>query len=178
MSQTNYDIVKGISQAAAEAYDGALDDKDQPLEIGLKREEGHPVLDSRQIDGFKVRISGATLVITYQSDIKLKDVYSTDLENELEQTMADIVKYLKKRYRAITGKSLGLKEAGEVDAMVQKTSRVRVFVTARKHYKISGMDGVEDVGKPSENTLDKNFRKFLEAGGSESKPKNVTRKKD
>ena len=29
-------------------------DKDgSPLDIGLNREKGHPILDSRQIDGFK-----------------------------------------------------------------------------------------------------------------------------
>jgi len=41
MTQKNniIDIVNGISQAAADAYDGALDDKGEPLKTGLKREE-------------------------------------------------------------------------------------------------------------------------------------------
>ena len=38
------DIVRGLSQAAANAYDG-YDNMDE--KIGLNREEGHPVLDSR-----------------------------------------------------------------------------------------------------------------------------------
>ena len=67
MSQEPYDIVKGIAQAAANAYDGAHDDKGEPIEIGLKREEGHPVLDSREMDGFKVRIDGTHVIITYQA---------------------------------------------------------------------------------------------------------------
>ena len=35
---TTYEIVQAIQQAAANAYDGALDDKGEPLKIGLKRE--------------------------------------------------------------------------------------------------------------------------------------------
>ena len=73
MSQETYDIVRGIAQAAANAYDGACDDKGEPIEIGLKREKGHPVKDSRQMDGFKVRTEGTHVVLTYQADIKLKD---------------------------------------------------------------------------------------------------------
>ena len=69
MSQKNYELIQGIMQAAADAYDGALDEKGEPLKVGLKREEGHPVYDSRMIDGFKVRCDGAHLMVTYQSEI-------------------------------------------------------------------------------------------------------------
>lgn len=56
------DIVRGLSQAAANAYDGYenMDEK-----IGLRREEGHPVLDSRLMDGFKVRFAADNLIVTY-----------------------------------------------------------------------------------------------------------------
>ena len=69
------DIVNGISQAAANAYDGALDDKGEPLKVGLKREEGNPILDKRVVDGFNVSIAGNILNIKYQGEIMLKDVY-------------------------------------------------------------------------------------------------------
>ena len=94
MTQKNYDVVKGIAQAAANAYDGALDENGEPIKIGLKREEGHPVLDSRTMDGFKVKVNGDKLILTYQSDTKLKEVYGGDYEGELEQTMTDIVSFL------------------------------------------------------------------------------------
>ena len=84
------------------------------------------------MDGFKCQIDGAKLIVKYQSDLLLKDVYSGNLENELEQTFADIVKHLKKQYKKITGDTLRLKAAGECDALVQSTSRVRVFVLATK----------------------------------------------
>ena len=164
MSQKDLDVVRGIMQAAADSYDGALDDKGEPIKVGLKREEGHPVLDTRVMDGFKCQIDGANLIIKYQSDLLLKDVYSGNLENELEQTMSDIVKHLKKQYKKITGKTLKLKSACEVDALVQSTSRVRVFVLATKIYEIGNLKDVENRLQPSENNLDKNFKKFLEKG--------------
>ena len=49
MSQETYDVFRGIAQAAANSFDGALDDDGNPIEIGLKREQGHPVHDSRNI---------------------------------------------------------------------------------------------------------------------------------
>ncbi len=170
MSQKVVDVLRGISQAAAGMYDGALDDNGEPVKIGLKREEGNPLLDKRAIDGCKIRCSGNTLIVSYHSELLLKDVYSGNLESELEQIMSDIVSYLKKQYRKITGNTLSLKEKGECDARVESTSRVRVFVTARKDYEISNMDGVEDIMAGSKDNLDKNFKNFLEKSSDKKAP--------
>ena len=169
MSQANYELIQGVMQAAADSFDGAFDEKGQPLEIGLKREKGHPVLDSRQIDGFRCKIDGSHLQITYHSEIKLKDVYGGNLEKELEQTMADIVNHLKKKYKQNTSKTLRLTPAGEVDAIVEKTSNVRVWVVAKKVYRIPGLSGVEDRLAPSADRLEVDFKKFLEQGSGGSK---------
>ena len=178
MSQQVVDILRGISAAAAGMYDGAMDEEGEPLKIGLKREEGNPNLDSRVIDGCKVRVSGKTLIVSYHSECKLKDVYSTKVKfvDDIEQTMADIVKFLKKRYRKITGKALSLKEKGECNARVESTSRVRVFVTARKDYEISGLGGVEDTGAESKDSLEASFKKFLDQDAGTKRPKNDKRK--
>ena len=165
MSQATLEIIQGLAQAAAECYDGASDDEGQPLDIGLKREKGHPVLDSRQIDGFKVRVEGTMAVITYHSEIKLKDVYATKFEDGLEQTMADIASHLKKKYKKITGKALRMSPAGEVDAIVEKISKVRVHVVAKKVYKLGGMVGAEDKLTPSADKLENKFKNFLSLGG-------------
>ena len=42
---TPLEIIRGVAQAAANAYDGALDQDGKPLDIGLSREEGHLVKD-------------------------------------------------------------------------------------------------------------------------------------
>ena len=106
------DIVRGISQAAANAYDGSQDEKysldGEARKIGLKREEGDPILDSRVVDGFSVRMSGPILTISYQSDIKLKDVYAGDIEADCEQMIQNVANFLKKEFKKITGDALTL----------------------------------------------------------------------
>ena len=79
MSQASLEVIRGIAQAAANAYDGALDENGDPIKIGkkgMKREKGHNVLDSRTVDGFKVKIQGKTLTILYQSDITIKELHN------------------------------------------------------------------------------------------------------
>jgi hypothetical protein len=45
-------IIQGIAAAMANSYDGATDENGDPIKIGLRREEGNPVIDSRVMDGF------------------------------------------------------------------------------------------------------------------------------
>ena len=176
MSQETYDVIRGIAQAAADGYDGALDENGEPIKIGLKREEGNPLLDSRTMDGFKVNIAGSNLILTYQCELSLRDVYGAKLENELEQTMADIVKFLKKRYRKITKKSLGLTPVGECDAMVQKINNRMIKCNAKKMYKISNLNDVDNLSDSKRGDIEKSFKSFLELGGLGNKAKNDKRK--
>jgi len=142
---TTYEIVQAIQQAAANAYDGALDDKGEPLKIGLKREEGHMVFDSRTMDGFGVSFHGNKLFIKYQADVLLKDVAANGFENEIAGMIKKVVSYLKKEYKKITGNALTLTMEGDVDVLVQKTSQVRTWVQATAIYKIGGLKEVEEV---------------------------------
>ena len=162
------DIVRGISQAAANAYDGSQYEKysldGEARKIGLKREEGDPIIDSRVIDGFNVRMSGPILTISYQSDIKLKDVYAGDIEADVDEMIENVASFLKKEYKKVTGDTLSLSAEGEVDVLVQNTSKVRVFVTGKKNYKVGNLDGVLEVGLPSEDRLDKSIRDFISLG--------------
>ena len=64
---TVYDIIQGLSQAAANAFDGALTEDGEPIKAGLQREEGHPILDKRVMDGFNVKFYGNMMCLTYQS---------------------------------------------------------------------------------------------------------------
>ena len=162
------DIVRGISHAAANAYDGSQDEKysldGEARKIGLKREEGDAIIDSRVVDGFNVRMSGPILTISYQSDIKLKDVYAGDIEADVDEMIENVASFLKKEYKKVTGDTLSLSAEGEVDVLVQNTSKVRVFVTGKKNYKVGNLDGVLEVGLPSEDRLDKSIRDFISLG--------------
>jgi hypothetical protein len=162
MSEKTLEVIRGLAQAAASSYDGALDKDGKPITLGLKREEGDVIVDTRQIDGFKVRFGGPVMTISYQSDIQLKDVYGGNFENEIESTFGDIVKYLKKEYHKITGKACSLKAQGDAEILVQETSRIRVFVTAHKNYDIGDVNDIKDPEKTLSERFESKFRTFLD----------------
>jgi len=163
---TTLEIIRGISQVMANSYDGALDDDGEPIKVGLKREEGHPIHDSRVMDGFKVTISGDQLCIHYHSEVKLKDVHDNNFEGDVESMINDIAKFIKKEYKKITKSALSLKAVGEVEAVVQQTSRVRTWVQAKRYYDIGGLDkSTEAVSGESKDSVDAKFKDFLEKGG-------------
>ena len=179
MSSTTLEIIQGLAQAAANSYDGAHDERyaldGQARKIGLKREEGCPIMDSRVIDGFKVKFYGNMMCINYQSDIKLKEVYGNNFEQDMERMINEIKKFLQREYKAITGNSVTLTKQGEVQVMVQSTSRVRSFVQASQHYKISKVES-EPYLEPSIDRTREVTRKFLEQF-SNKRPKNEFIKK-
>jgi len=173
---TTLEIIRGISQAAANGYDGALDDKGEPISVGLKREDGDPIVDSRVMDGFSVRMHGNILKLTYQSEIKLQDVHDKNFESDIEQTLQDIANFLKKEYKKVTGNTLSLTSQGECTVLVQNTSKVRVFIVANKDYKIGNIADVDSVKGEAKDSIDAKFKSFLEQGGLGTRPDNDKRK--
>jgi hypothetical protein len=165
MSKETLEIIQGLSQAAANAYDGAHDERfsldGQQRQVGLQREEGCALMDSRVIDGFKVKFYGDSIIINYQSDVRMKDLKDNRFENDIAATINDVKKFLVKEYKAITGNSITLTKKGEPQILVQQTSRVRTFVQAYQHYKVSGLS-MENVGQPSEPNVRDITKKFLE----------------
>jgi hypothetical protein len=174
---TTMEIVRGISQVMTNSHDGALDDEGAPIKVGLKREEGDPITDSRIMDGFKVSFYGPQLCIHYHAEVKLKDVQDKNFESDLEQMIGDIAKFIKKEYKKTTGSALSLKAAGDVDAIVQNTSRVRTWVQAKQYFDIGGIDDdTEAINGESKDSVDAKFNSFLEQGGWGKKSKNDKRK--
>ena len=171
MSKETLEIIQGLSQAAANAYDGShmenysLDG--QARKVGLRREEGIPLLDKRCIDGFKVKFYGDSMIINYQSDVMMKNLKDDRFENEIIQTINEVKKFLQKEYKVVTGKSISLTEKGDPQIIVQTTSRVRTFVQAYQHYKIGGLT-MDQIGQPSEPNVRHITKKFLETAIAES----------
>ena len=138
---TTLDIVRGISQAAANAYDG-YDSKGEKIKVGLKREKGNPLLDKRVMDGFSVNFHGNKLCIKYHGEVSLKDIHKRGparFEEEIEQMFNDIVKFLKKEYKKVMGASLSLSPDGEADSIIQRMNSVRNWVQSSKYYTIGNM---------------------------------------
>ena len=93
------------------------------------------------------------------------DVHDKNFENDLERKMGDIASYLKKEFKKITKKALNLKSLGDVDALVQQTSRVRVFVVATKTYEVGNLSSVDAVeGDTTVKNINRNFQDFLAEG--------------
>lgn len=165
MSKETLEIIQGLSQAAANAWDGghmenySLDG--QARKTGLKREEGIPLLDKRCVDGFKVKFYGDSMIINYQSDVMMKDLKDNGFENEIARTIDEVKKFLQKEYKAVTGKAITLTAKGETQVIVQTTSNVRTFVQAYQHYKVGGLE-MDQIGAPSESNVRDITKKFLE----------------
>lgn len=178
---TTLQIIQGLSQAASNAYDGVHDERfsldGQVRKVGLRREEGCPLMDSRVNDGFSVKFYGNKICINYQSDILLREIYNTkDYEGEIVRQLDQVKKFLQKEYKAITGNSVSLTAQGEPKILVQSTSRVRSFVQAYQHYKIGGVKE-EPIMDPAVEDSRAITRKFLEQVKAAKRPNNEFIKK-
>jgi len=177
---TVYEIIQGINQAAANAgWDGAHEESLQAdgeaRDAGLKRQEGHYINDRRVMDGFNVTFHGPLLRLKYQSEIRIKEVQDKGFENDVESHIHEIVKFLKKEYKAITGNSLTLTKEGDASILVQRISNYRTDCQAHCDYRIGGLTDVIDVnGGTDEERLASTIRDFLSQGRDKAKkPSNV-----
>jgi len=172
---TTYEIIQALSQAAANAYDGAMTEDGEMIKAGLAREEGNPLLDKRVMDGFGVKFYGNMMCLSYMSEVTLKEVYANGFEADVEQRMAEVVKFLKKEAKKVNGTNVSLTKDGEIDIRVENSSRVRSWVTAQMHYKIGGMEEVAIVGEAIEDKLAAGWQKFMSQGGLGTRPPNDKR---
>jgi len=178
---TVYEIIQGINQAAANAYDGAHDESLQTdgkaRSAGLERENGHYIHDRRVMDGFGVVFHGPILRIKYQAETRIKDVKDKGFENDVIRHLQDIVKFLKKEYKSITGDTLTLTKEGDHHILVQRMSNYRTDVQAHCDYRIGGLKDVGEVEAGSdEERLDKAYKDWLSLGPKNKRPSNDTRK--
>jgi len=170
-------IIQGISAAMANSYDGAVDEKGEPIKIGLRREEGNPVLDSRTIDGFGFKIQGDLLVVKYNTEENIKGLRGihhmglAKYQQEIEQRMADIIKFIKKESKKATGANLNLKLEGEIDILMQPINKLRTVVTAVGMYKIGGMKAQEDPKAKGARRSESDFYKDFISNLKEEKRK-------
>ena len=156
---TTLEIINGISQVLANSYDGALDEAGEPVKIGLRREEGNPLIDHRVMDGFGAHIGGGRLHIKYHTEIPLKEVHSNGFEGEMESMVEKVKSFIQKEYNKVTKSSLSLSDPSEVDVLVEYISRIRCSVKVHKCYKIGG------IPEEPEKEVDPEFEKMVKLGG-------------
>lgn len=153
------EVVKGLQQAAANAYDGALDDEGNPVKAGLRREEGSFLKDSRIIDGFSIKLQDNKMILNYQTEMSTKDIHDKRFENKIEQTMADVVKFLKKEYKNITGSSVKLTKKEGPEIQISETSHIRRFANAQCVYEIEGIKSSDE-----KRTVDNAIKDWIKLG--------------
>ena len=170
MAKEDFEVLKDLSVAAGNLYDGAVDDKGEPIDMGLKRDE-LPDTNRKQFDAGKVRFAGDKAIVTYEAEITLKDVHKNGIngfQNEMDEMIQKVVNQLKKNYRAVSGKTITLTAEGDgAKVNVEYVSRYRTLVHAVRPYKIGGLTDVvaatgEEVNK---REMAASYKKFLEQGG-------------
>ena len=198
MANNLYSVIQGISQALSKNYDGAFEETGMMdfydgaerdyVKVGLNREKVDNInVDSRGglMDGFGCQFHGNHLIIKYHGEVNMKDLHrngAKSYENEIEQTFSDIVSFIKKEYKKVTGNALKLTSAGDADSLIQRMSNIRNWVQSSKRYKIGGVDAleVEDNEERSSDYrkgagIDAAVKKFLSLS-SKQNPKNRFKK--
>ena len=165
---TTLEIINCISQVLANTYDGALDESGEPVKIGLRREEGNPLVDQRVMDAFGAQISGDRLHIKYHAEIPLKEVHANDFEGEMESMVEKVKSFLQKEYKKIKKSALGLSDPSEVDVLVEYISRIRCSVKVHKCWAIGETDSEINNPESDERPTDPAFDKMLKLGGLKS----------
>jgi len=159
------EIAKGISQVLADSYDGALDKDGKPADTPLKRGTyDEKIRDKRVNDGFGLSLSGNRLIINYEGEITIKEMHSKDFESDTEQMLADILKYVKKKYKEVTGDTLKCKPVGEPRILVQSASSIRNWVEAQMCYEIQGMDEASMKEPDGEELVSKSIKDWIKLG--------------
>ena len=177
---TVMEIVQGLSQVVANSYDGATEEDGARKMMSLKRDEEVGIRDKRVNDGFTIKIhDGNKLCVAYTTELLSSDLLASKgkYEDALLQDVADIVSFIKKEFRSVTGSSLSLKEIKSTEPKIEvmQTSRVRTEVKVMLDYEIGGLeDPQEEKDSFKEKTL-KGMDKWLSLA-SDKKPQNDTRK--
>ena len=160
---TTLEIIDCISQVLSNTYDGALDENGEPVKIGLRREEGNPLVDQRVMDGFGATITADRLHIKYHAEIPLKEVHSSGFEGGMESMVEKVKSFIQKEYKKIKKSALTLSEPSEVDVLVEYISRIRCSVKVHKCYLIGGTDA--EGPTEQERPTDPEFEKMVKLGG-------------
>lgn len=168
------EVIKGISQVMANTYDGARDEKGEPIKAGLRREKvpAFTSCECRLLDGFRARVthhvdkdnSFPCLIVSYQSEIKLEEAHKPGLADDVEEHIAEALKYLKKEFKKVTGKELSVEKHGDMNMLVEELSKIRTQVTAQCHYKIKNVD-MPKIEDPKDSKRSQDLQKWLKLGG-------------
>lgn len=160
-------IIQGLSQVQRNTHDGARDADGKLLDTGLSRDQEVDFRDPKVMDGFRIKLSANTLRLTYHTEFPLHQTLDKRFHTDVEQTVADVISYIKKEYKKVTGDTLTLTQKGDMDIEMSHTSSIRNWVVASCLYEIGGIDN--DNTDQNKKDLDKAVKDWLALGRKDSK---------
>jgi len=169
---STYEIIQGIHQAAANAYDGATEEDGKP-KLKLKRSEGNIMTDKRVMDGFGANVVNGKLLLTYHTECRVEDIHGVGMDkylHELKMMLKELVSYLKKEYKKVTKQTLTLTKEGEEEVLIEPISKIRTSVRATCVYKIGGLKEEKEDHRDAEDYM-KNFYATLKKESLDKKIK-------
>jgi len=169
------EVIEVISRIVGEkGFDGALHEDGEKVEIGLTREEGHPLFNSRTVDGFKVSFLGDKMCVKYHTQVPVHSVHqSKDFDGDIEEKINQIAKFLKKEYKKLSGSTLSLSEEKKsYKSGFQSASSINSWVQAEKWYKLNDVDSVDYRDDEDKSKLDKAVKSWLELANKAKRPEN------
>jgi hypothetical protein len=121
---------------------------------------------------------GNKLCVSYTTEVLLSDIAAKGkYEDGLLQDVADVVSYIKKEFRKVTGSSLSLKEIKDMEPEFHfmQTSRVRTEVKVTCHYEVGGLEDPSEEKDTFREKALKGMEKWLSLS-SDKRPQNDKRK--
>lgn len=138
MKNDKLEVFQALAQAAANA--GNYTDL-KHTDGALHREKGDMWKEFTINDDFKVKFIDNKIIVTYQCQVQNSmTTKNFQFEAHEEERLADIVSYLKKEYKKISGKTIEFKKVGEIKRGVEQVSMARKTVTAVGVYELSGVE--------------------------------------
>ena len=98
-------------------------------------------------------------------------------EDDVIAQLSEVIKFLKKEYKAITGNTLALTLEGEHHVRVERISNYRTNLQAHCDYRIGGLTDVVEVNKGTDKErLEGAVKDWLALSSKNKRPSNDTRK--
>lgn len=130
------EVIKGLNQAAQNSSFKKTD--------ALEREKATGPRDFKINDAFKLKFSDNKMILEYTLEVKNALMPNIKYDNNIENKITAILKYLKKEYKAITGESVSFKPVSKLNIVVTQISYVTQVNRYTKVFEISDTNSVKD----------------------------------
>ena len=130
------EVIKGLNQAAQNSSFKKTDALESERKIGPR--------DFKINDAFKLKFSDNKMILEYTLEVKNALMPNIKYDTNIENKITAILKYLKKEYKEITGKSVSFKAVSKLNTVVTPISYVTQVNRYTKVFEIGDTDSIKD----------------------------------